>query len=138
MNKKLIIYTGIGLFIIVGVAATHPPPENSGCKNCTVIPKNIDGEQMERVMHKITHELGVTCSYCHPDTKPGILPVTVDFVTDELPEKNIARSMMRMTDRVNKKYFGYKNDYGFESLKKTRVSCNTCHRGLPKPNNLIF
>jgi hypothetical protein len=137
MNKKMIIYTGIGLFIAGGMAATpRPPEEKTEWKNLKIIPKNTDEEQMERIMHLYTRQLGVTCSYCHPDTKPGIIPVEVDFVTDELPAKGIARKMMNMTDRLNKKYFGYKNDYSFASYKNSPVTCNTCHRGLTKPNNI--
>lgn len=136
MNKKIIIYTGIGLFIATGMAATHRPPEKTDWKNLKIIPKETDEEQMERIMHQYTRQLGVTCSYCHPDTKPGIIPVEVDFVTDELPAKVISRKMMMMTDKLNKKYFDYKNDYGFNSLKNSPITCNTCHRGLTRPNNM--
>jgi hypothetical protein len=136
MNKKLIIYAGMGLFITAGVAATHPPSSESSCKNCKVIPKNIDDEQMERLMHRMSHDLGSGCTFCHPFTKPGVNPMRVDFVTDELPAKNIARKMMIMTDKINKKYFGFKNDYSLEAMNnKLALNCNTCHRGLPKPNN---
>ena len=136
MNKKIIIYTGIGLFIATGMAATHHPPEKTDWKNLKIIPKETDEEQMERIMHQYTRQLGVTCSYCHPDTKPGVIPVEVDFVTDELPAKVISRKMMMMTDKLNKKYFDYKNDYGFNSLKNSPITCNTCHRGLTRPNNM--
>jgi len=136
MNKKIIIYTGIGLFITAGMAATRATQEKPEWKNLKVIPKNTDEDQMERIMYKYTHDLGVTCSHCHPDTKPGIIPVRVDFATDEMPEKLIARKMMLMTNRINKKYFDYKNDYSFESVKNEIVSCNTCHRGIPKPNRM--
>jgi Photosynthetic reaction centre cytochrome C subunit len=136
MNKKIITYTGIGLFLITGISATQMTPEKPVWKNLKIIPKKTDDEQMERIMHQYTRQLGVTCSYCHPDTKPGIIPVMVDFATDELPEKGTTRKMMVMTDKLNKKYFNYKNDYGFESLKKSVITCNTCHRGLPKPNNV--
>jgi hypothetical protein len=91
---------------------------------------------MDRIMYRYNRQLGVTCNFCHPFTKPGIFPVRVDFITDELPEKVKARGMMRMTDQLNKKYFGYKNDYGFNSLKDAVISCTTCHRGISKPSNL--
>jgi Photosynthetic reaction centre cytochrome C subunit len=136
LSGKIIVYAGLGLFMAAGIAATHTPPEKPAWKNLKIIPKDIEEEQMDRIMYQFAHQLGVTCSYCHPDTKPGIFPVTVDFVTDELPEKATSRKMMLMTDRLNKKYFGYKNDYGFESLKNIVVTCNTCHRGLTKPNNM--
>ena len=94
MKKKSIIYAGFGVFLVFGIAATRRPKEKEGCENCKLIPKNTDEDQMERIMHQYTRQLGVTCSYCHPDTKPGILPVRVDFVTDEKPEKRTARKMM--------------------------------------------
>ena len=137
MYKKTIICAGIGLFILSGTAATRGSEEKEGCENCKVIPKNTDDDQMERIMHQYTRQLGVTCSYCHPDTKPGVFPVRVDFVSDEMPEKRKARKMMLMTDKVNKKYFSYSNDYSFESLTPhPGITCNDCHRGLPKPNTL--
>ena len=135
MNKKIIVYAGIGFIMFCGIAATRVPQEKEGCQNCKVIPKNTDDDQMERIMHQYTRQLGVTCNYCHPYTKPEIFPRRVDFVTDEDPKKRIARSMMRMTDKLNKKYFNYKNDYGPKSLQEAPVSCTTCHRGISKPSN---
>jgi hypothetical protein len=123
--------------MISGIAASRVPKVTAGCKNCKVISKSTDDDQMERIMYQYTHQLGVTCSYCHPDTKKGIFPVRVDFVTDEMPEKRAARKMMIMTDKLNKKYFGFSNNYDFESLGPHQgITCNTCHRGLPKPNTL--
>jgi hypothetical protein len=136
MNKKSFVYAGITLFISAGIAATRVPPGKVEWKNLKVIPKNIDEEQMERIMYKYTKQLGVTCSFCHPDTKPGVFPIRVDFASDEKPEKRTARDMMRMTDKINKKYFGYKNDYGFNSFKDAVITCTTCHRGISKPSNL--
>jgi hypothetical protein len=123
--------------MLSGIAATNIPQEKEGCKNCKVMPKNTDNDQMERIMYQYTRQLGVTCAYCHPFTKPDIFPRRVDFVTDEKPEKRKAREMMRMTDKLNKKYFKYINDYGFESLQPhSGITCRTCHRGIPKPNNM--
>jgi hypothetical protein len=136
MNKKLLVYVGIALFITAGISATHTPPDKKEWKNLKVIPKNIDEEQMERVMYKYTKQLGVTCVFCHSYTKPGITPIRVDFPSDEKQEKRTAREMMRMTDKINRKYFGYKNDYGFKSLNNAVITCTTCHRGISKPSNL--
>jgi len=133
MNKKIFIYTGIGLFIGAGISATRPPGEKPDWKNLKVIPKNIDEDQMERVMFKYTRALGVTCIYCHPATKPGIVPVDVDFASEDNPKKLIARDMMRMTEKINRKYFNFKNDYSFKTYQAAPVTCNTCHRGLRKP-----
>jgi hypothetical protein len=136
MNKKIFIYTGIGVFIAAGIAATHPPREKPDWKNLKVIPKNINGDQMERIMHQYSKALNVTCAYCHPDTKPDIFPRRADFASDEKPAKQITRIMMRMTDKINKKYFNYKNNYDYESFGNSVITCKTCHRGLRKPTNM--
>jgi hypothetical protein len=135
MNKKIIVTTCMGLFISAGMATIQKPPEKDTWKNLKVMPKNIDEEQMERVMYKYTRQLGVTCIFCHPQTKPGVTPIRIDFATDEIPQKRTAREMMRMTDKINRKYFGYKNDYGFNSLHDSVITCTTCHRGISKPSN---
>ena len=136
MNKKIFIYTGIGFFIFAGISATHPPDEKPHWKNLKVIPKNTDAEQMERIMYKYTRQLSVTCGYCHPYTKPDVFPKDVDFASEEKPQKLVARDMMRMTDKINKKYFDYLNDYSMESFQKAAITCNTCHRGVLKPVNM--
>jgi hypothetical protein len=133
MKRKIFICTGLGFFIAAGIGATRPPQEKPGWKNLKVIPKSIDDDQMERVMFKYTRALGVTCVYCHPPTKPGIVPVDVDFASEDNAKKLIARDMMRMTDKLNRKYFKFKNDYSFKTYQTGPVSCNTCHRGLRKP-----
>ena len=136
MNKKIFVYAGIGLFVTAGIAATHVPEGKSEWKNLKVIPKTIGEDQLERIMNRFSKQLGVTCSFCHPDTKPGIFPVRVDFGSEDNPEKLIARKMMRMTNKINKRYFNYQNNYDFESLKTEVISCNTCHRGLTKPSTM--
>jgi Photosynthetic reaction centre cytochrome C subunit len=136
MNKKIIIYAGIGLFLTAGVAATNVPPEKPDWKNVRVLPKNIDEDELERIMIQYDKGLGVTCSHCHPNTKPDVFPRRVDFASEELPEKGIARDMIRMTEKINKKYFNYKNDYSLYSFINAPINCNTCHRGLTKPRNL--
>jgi len=135
MNKKLLVYAGMGLFLTAGIGATQAPKEKIPWKNLKVLPANLDDEQMERIMYRYTRQLGVTCIFCHVYTKPGITPVRMDFPADDLPQKKTTMEMMRMTDRLNKKYFNYKNDYGPRSLQDAPVSCTTCHRGISKPSN---
>ena len=81
---------------------------------------------MDSVMHHFSASLGVRCNFCHmrnDSTK------TWDFASDENKHKLIARDMMRMTARINKKYF--KED-GDEPLK---VTCFTCHHGNEEPKS---
>lgn len=134
-KRKLVVFLVVGMAVLPGIAATHPF-ENPSWQNLKIIPKNTDEDQMDRIMHRYSNALGVTCSYCHPDTKADVFPRRVDFASDENPEKNIARKMMRMTDKINKKYFDYNDHYDFDGLSKQVITCNTCHRGLPKPSNI--
>src|SRR5450755_2531590 len=94
MNKKIIIYAGIGLFLTAGVAATIETTEKPEWKNLKVLPKDMSAELMEQIMHQYTGQLGVTCKYCHSDTKPEVFPMRVDFASDEKPEKLIATNMI--------------------------------------------
>lgn len=149
-QRRFLVFLVMGMGVFLGIAATDrpgdhgvmnkqteaPPPEKPSWQNLKIIPKNIDEDQMERIMHRYSQALGVTCSYCHPDTKAIVFPRRVDFASDEKPEKRIARKMMRMTDKINKRYFNYTNHYDFDGLSKPVLTCNTCHRGLQKPNNV--
>ena len=75
-------------------------------------------------------DLGVNCAFCHAEEKGSHRP---DYASDEKPEKEIARSMMRMTLELNKKFFKLKRPaIGAPTLE---ITCNTCHNGQPHPNN---
>src|SRR6266852_8409556 len=72
-------------------------------------------------MNFMSSSLGVRCTYCHVN-KDG----KWDFVTDEKPEKNTAREMIKMVLAVNKDTF----------RGNTEVSCYTCHRGRTSPSSI--
>ena len=74
--------------------------------------------QLIPVMNFMSASLGVRCTYCHMN-KDG----KWDFVSDEKPEKNTAREMIKMVLAVNKDTF----------RGNTEVSCYTCHRGRTNP-----
>ncbi|MEJ0082894.1 MAG: c-type cytochrome [Puia sp.] len=48
--------------------------------------------------------LGVKCSFCHAPSK-DTAQKWPDFASDDKPEKLIARKMMKMTSKINKKFF---------------------------------
>ena len=132
MTKKNIVFIGLFVFIITGIAATCPREEEGGnYKNLQVLSKHITDDQLERVMYGFERQLGVTCLYCHVPTK-NVFPARVDFASDEKSEKNIAREMLKMTIKINKKYF--KIDIDKRVLAKPAVWCKTCHRGFPVPH----
>ncbi len=128
--KKIFVLSGLFVLIITGISATHRSNEQGHYKNLKVLSNHISDEQLERVMFSFQRQLGVTCLYCHVrsnDTDPE----KSDFASDEKKEKRIAREMLRMTLKINKKYFDIAIDK--KIVAKPVVWCKTCHRGLPVP-----
>jgi hypothetical protein len=119
----------ISLFMALGIAATKAP-EDHKFKNLKVLPKDITMEQLDKVMDNFKEALGVKCGFCHApsaDTTNHHL----DFASDAKPEKEIARKMMKMTNKINSKFFSYnKNEQG---EKIPTVECMTCHHGKEHP-----
>jgi hypothetical protein len=100
-------------------------------KNLQVLPKDWPGSRLQPVMIGFTRALGVRCQYCHKGEEGKPLS-TFDFATDENPNKDRAREMLRMLESIN------------DHLKKIQPSgdervnmwCQTCHRGRPKPTTI--
>jgi len=130
IHKKIYIISGLLVFMITGIAATCPPNDDDHYTNLKVLPKKISSERLERIMTTFERQLGVTCLYCHV-RKKDVLPQTTDFASDEKIEKKIARQMLKMTLRINKKYFNMQDDE--QVLQKPKVWCRTCHHGVPAP-----
>jgi hypothetical protein len=76
--------------------------------------KEIPADQLVPAMQFITYSLGVECSYCHVE---GALE------KDDKKPKQTARKMMQMMAAINRDNFD----------SKQVVSCNSCHRGAPRP-----
>jgi len=128
-KKKSFVFILVSLFIVAGIAATKPPEEHK-YKNLKILPKNISKEDLDKVMDGFKAALGVKCTFCHAPSKDSSIKWP-DFASDEKPEKNIARGMMKMTQKINKKYFSYnKNEQG-EVVPA--IECMTCHRGSKHP-----
>ncbi len=75
--------------------------------------KGIPADQVHPAMEYITTALGVGCGYCH---------VIGHFDVDDKREKNVARSMIKMTMALNETVFDGKRE----------ITCYTCHRGAAK------
>ena len=98
-------------------------------ENLKVLPKDIDGEQLEQVMHNYSKSLGVRCNYCHEShAVPGKERPEMNFASDKKPEKEIARDMMRMTEAINSQYIAKMGDH-----KLDPITCVTCHNGNIHP-----
>ena len=127
LNKKmLIVLILIGGIGTCATALTHPSNE---FKNLKVLPKNISSKELSKIMvDDITDGLGVSCSFCHKEDQETH---RLDYASDENPEKQIARQMMRMATRINRHFFKTRHaNVGDSTLV---VTCYTCHRGSPRP-----
>lgn len=91
-----------------------------------MLPKNITHAELDTIMDGFKDALGVKCGHCHAPQKEN--PRKLDFASDAKSEKGIARKMMKMTARINKKYF--RRSKGEPMIQ---VQCKTCHRGNEKP-----
>ena len=130
-KKTFSVLIGICCSVGIGISSFRIPPENKPVyKNLKVLSRDISEDEMDRVMHSFNSELGVTCIYCHITDRSQAVP-RADFVSDEKPEKKTARQMLRMTFKLNRRYFGSSVDGKLQTPVK--VWCTTCHRGLPKP-----
>lgn len=131
LNKKILYtITLLGLIIIIS-SATMPgqqdEPKAFKAQNLKVLPKNITHDELDSVMDGFKEALGVKCNHCHAARKDN--PRKLDFASDEKPEKEMARRMLKMTAAINKKYFRHS-----EGKAMVQIQCKTCHRGKQKPD----
>jgi len=131
-NKKIWVVVMVSLFVLIGIAATKPPEEHK-YQNLKVLPKDISKADLDKVMDGFKAALGVKCSFCHAKSKDSTQHFP-DFPSDEKPEKNIARKMMKMTAKINKKYFNSNKDEAGAFVPA--VECMTCHRGTQHPDEM--
>jgi hypothetical protein len=86
-------------------------------KNIKVL-TGLPEAQLLPVMNFISTSLGVRCDHCHVNRNNNW-----DFPSDEKPEKQTAREMIKMVQGINKTSF----------RSNTAVGCYTCHRGHTSP-----
>jgi hypothetical protein len=121
MHKMLVLSLVTLVIAFCSLSFTDEPK----FKNLKVLDKNISHDELEIIMKQFKTALGVKCSFCHAESKTD--PKKLDFASDEKEHKGIARGMMRMTKRINKKYF--KDD------KEGKISCYSCHNGSEEPKD---
>ncbi len=128
MRKQLTFFSLLAFCLYVAVTSFAPNPKQGGFKNLKVLPKDISKDSLDEVMDYFKASLGVKCGFCHaPDSATGKL----NFASDDKPEKEIARAMMRMTSDINKNYFNFNNSALPDTIQA--VTCYTCHNGNPHP-----
>ena len=127
INRKFATVGLLACMVCTLAAATTlgKKPAQEQYVNLKVLPKDVSSKDLQGIMTDDFEDgLGVTCGFCHADAKDGH---GLDFASDAKPEKEIARSMMRMTLGINKKYF--KVQHPVLGGTMLTVTCNTCHKG---------
>ena len=129
INSKFIIIILLIVAVIISVAAIEPVHYKDDFTNLKVLPNDISPKALQQIMvDEFQDGLGVGCNFCHANEKGSL---HLDYASDEKPEKEIARSMMRMTMDINKKYFEVEHPLIGDSLMT--ISCISCHNGTPHP-----
>jgi photosynthetic reaction center cytochrome c subunit len=95
---------------------TKVPTAGDAYMNVQVL-KDIPSDQLIPSMKYISQALGVRCDFCH-DPK--------SFESDDKPQKDTARNMMKMMFAINKDNFNGRRE----------VTCYTCHRGVSRAANM--
>jgi hypothetical protein len=125
MKRPALVIAALVAFVIISVAFSAPPEVKY--KNLKVLPKNTNKQQLDSIMNHFARSLGVRCNFCH--VRANDAQKNWDFANDSSAHKVTARSMMRMTAKLNKKYFK-------EEMKKDGIpalTCFSCHNGKEHP-----
>ncbi len=99
--------------------------------NLQVLPKDWPASRLKPVMIGFTRALGVRCSNCHKGEEGKPLS-TYDFASDENPNKNRAREMLRMLGDID----DHLKKIEPSGDKRVNMWCHTCHHGQPRPMTL--
>lgn len=116
-------------FVSNPVHAQFPPKE---LKNLKVFPKDIPVRALLDTMGSFTRALGVRCTYCHVGEEGQPLS-SFDFPSDQKPEKEKARVMLRMVGAINGDYL---TKLAARRTPTITVTCATCHHGVTEPRPL--
>jgi photosynthetic reaction center cytochrome c subunit len=95
--------------------------------NIKVLPRDISGAEIGKIMKRFETDLGVKCNHCHvedPNTRK------FDYASDENPAKNKARLMITMLKDINEKYL---SQLGEDRRYAAQVTCGSCHQGQSSP-----
>lgn len=132
-TKKLIVCgLAAGLMVCGSLAFREAPPEPPKPTNLKVLPKNISHTELIAIMHDFEQALNYRCGDCHAASAND--PKRMDFASDANPKKDVARHMMKMMMRINKKFFKKKGDFAANYVNaKYEVTCYTCHHGNEHP-----
>ena len=116
-------------------------------KNLKVLPKNLTGEQVRKMMRGWAGDLGQHCDACHaeyPDHRKNAHGrPELDFASDANPRKEMARIMVKMTMADRTDYIAKVKDLDEKADKEKQgpppapLTCGTCHRGHLNPEAYV-
>jgi hypothetical protein len=132
INKKILVALGLSSIVTI-VALTSMAPDDPGFKNVKVLPKTLTDQQLHMVMREWAVSLGVRCDFCHAADPSG---KGLDFASDAKPEKEMARHMYKMMNKINTKYFKADKD-SLGMVARSGINCYTCHRGNSHPETKL-
>lgn len=129
MKRSILILAVFISFIVASLAFINA--DEPKYKNLKVLKKNTTKHELDSLMRFFTMSLGERCTFCHVKNDEGKVS---DFASDANPNKGTARFMMKMTAKINKKYFK-DMDKGNENKGSLiqSVTCYTCHHGEGHP-----
>ena len=119
---------------IASIAFTTPNAIHPPFKNLKVYPKDTKYDSLDHLMDYYKVALNVKCGYCHARSETN--PKKLDMASDANPIKDVTRKMILMTNEMNEKYIHTINHPSTDSTAVQVVTCNTCHRGKVKPEEV--
>jgi|SRR6185503_1619538 len=133
INRKILVTVGLSSVVTFIALTSMAPPDDEGPKNLKVLPKHTTEMQIHKIMREWAISLGVRCNFCHA---PGADGKGLDFASDAKPEKEMARHMFKMMNKINTKFFEAKKD-SLGMVEQAGVNCYTCHRGNSHPETKL-
>lgn len=128
MQLKRTLIVPLALVLAISLCSLSFPPEEKA-KNLKVLSKNISHDDLMKEMRSYNKALNVKCDFCHAKRTDN--PQKLDYASDEKEEKETTRYMMKMTLRINKKFFNSGKDENGNTMMT--VTCYTCHNGQKEP-----
>jgi hypothetical protein len=125
MKRTSLVILGLIAIVALSLAFTSGP--NGEFKNLKVLPKNISKPELDSVMKTFTASLNVKCNFCHVKFEGTD---EWNYPSDANKHKLITRDMMKMTTKINRKYFEYTPG---KNAALPMVTCYTCHNGRKEP-----
>ncbi len=136
INRKKVVVIALMMAVTFGsIAFTSPSSDHPPFKNLKVYAKDIKYDSLDHLMDYYKVALNVKCRYCHAGSQAN--PKKLDMASDANPIKDVTRKMILMTNEMNEKYIHTINHPATDSTAVQVVTCNTCHRGKAKPEDVV-